>query len=103
MALLRYLDGKAYNSWYDNLTPDTVISILSIVARSSLLLPVAEALGQLKWYVLSSSAAECMGAASLGRGEQGLTRRAETGMDCGVSEGGWGESGSAGCGACRGG
>ena len=52
IAVLRVLDGEAYNSWHIldvDLTPNALISIISTIGKVSLLVPVAECISQLKW------------------------------------------------------
>lgn len=52
VALLTTIDGKPYKPWRMgnvHITPNTLLSILATLSKSSLLLAVAEALGQLKW------------------------------------------------------
>jgi hypothetical protein len=49
IGVLCYLQDKATPSWPFGLTLNAYISVLSKVASAALLLPVSEALGQLKW------------------------------------------------------
>lgn len=44
-----YLDGLSLSGWTFCMAPSAVISTLITVAKTSMLLPVAEGLGQLKW------------------------------------------------------
>ena len=49
---LATVDGEPYESWHVagiNITPNAMISIFTTIAKASLLLPVAEAMVQLKW------------------------------------------------------
>ena len=48
IVLLKF-DGKELPKWKLNITINAFISIFSGFAKSALLLPTAEALGQLKW------------------------------------------------------
>jgi hypothetical protein len=48
IVLWKY-DGKAIPKWKMGITINAFISIFSGFAKSALLLPTAEALGQLKW------------------------------------------------------
>lgn len=52
VAFLAAIDAKPYNSWrvgHIHMTPNSLLSILATLSKSSLLLVVAETLGQLKW------------------------------------------------------
>lgn len=52
IGVLRVLDGKQYESWRVanvDITPNTLVSVLATFSKSSLLLPVAEGISQLKW------------------------------------------------------
>ena len=49
IVFLAHYDGKPMPSWSYGLTLNSLISILSSVARSAMLLPIAEVLSQLKW------------------------------------------------------
>ena len=52
LAILLTIDGKPLRSWkvaHVSITPNTLISIFSTLAKSSMLLPVTEGIGQLKW------------------------------------------------------
>jgi hypothetical protein len=48
-AVLARYDGKPFPTWKMGITMNAFISIFSGFAKSALLLPTAEALGQLKW------------------------------------------------------
>lgn len=51
IALLGSIHGKPYEPWHafgTSITPNTLLAILSTFSKSSLLLAVAQALGQLK-------------------------------------------------------
>lgn len=49
IILLRY-DGKQLPDWQYGLTINGVISVLSGIAKASMILPVAESISQLKWH-----------------------------------------------------
>ncbi|KAK5128905.1 hypothetical protein LTR85_000238 [Meristemomyces frigidus] len=49
MGILAYYNGRKLPDWSHGLTINGVISILAVIAKSALVLPVAEALSQLKW------------------------------------------------------
>jgi hypothetical protein len=52
VAVLKALDGQPYEPWKvfrANVTPNAVVAVLATGAKSSLLLAVASAIGQLKW------------------------------------------------------
>lgn len=49
IGVLWYYDGKALPQWGLGITLNSFISIFSNLARAALILPTAEALGQLKW------------------------------------------------------
>jgi hypothetical protein len=49
LSVLAHFDGKEIPQWKLGITINAFISILSGFAKSALLLPTAEALGQLKW------------------------------------------------------
>lgn len=49
LILLLHFDNRPLPQWSYGLTFNGIISVLAVVAKSSMLLPVAEALGQLKW------------------------------------------------------
>lgn len=53
LAVVLYkIDGKPYQAWRlgnVDITPNSMLSILSTVSKASFMLPVAEAIGQLKW------------------------------------------------------
>jgi hypothetical protein len=55
-GVLLYYDGKEIPQWPMGLTINGFISILSGLSKSALLLPTAEAIGQLKWVSDSPSA-----------------------------------------------
>ncbi|KAF1986175.1 hypothetical protein K402DRAFT_91502 [Aulographum hederae CBS 113979] len=48
-AILSILDGKPLSAWKLPIAPNTAVSILSTFAKTSLLVPVAEAISQSKW------------------------------------------------------
>lgn len=47
--MLKY-DNKPLPTWSYGLTINGVISILAVVAKASMILPIAEAISQLKWH-----------------------------------------------------
>lgn len=49
LAVLAHYNGKPIPQWNVGMTLNAFISVLSGFSRAALLLPVAEALGQLKW------------------------------------------------------
>ncbi|KAI1435935.1 hypothetical protein GGR50DRAFT_271715 [Xylaria sp. CBS 124048] len=53
VILLRYLDGRPYSAWalplYIVITPNAIISVLSIISRASLAYTLGEVMSQLKW------------------------------------------------------
>ena len=49
VVVLSKFDGKPLSAWHSPLQPNSVLSILTTVAKSSLLLPVAECISQAKW------------------------------------------------------
>jgi hypothetical protein len=49
VVLLAKIDGSLLESWRSPVSPNAVISIASTAAKAALVLPVAEALSQLKW------------------------------------------------------
>jgi len=49
VVLLAKIDGSLLESWQSPVSPNAVISIASTAAKAALVLPVAEALSQLKW------------------------------------------------------
>ncbi|KAK0312714.1 hypothetical protein LTR01_002376 [Friedmanniomyces endolithicus] len=49
VVLLSHYDGKPLPDWKYGLTMNGVISILAVVTKASMMLPVAETLSQLKW------------------------------------------------------
>ncbi len=49
ICVLLYYDGKALPRWALGITLNGFISVFSNLAKASLILPTAEALGQLKW------------------------------------------------------
>jgi hypothetical protein len=46
IALLYYLDNQSLSKWPPGLT---LVTILSNIASAALILPISEAIGQLKW------------------------------------------------------
>jgi hypothetical protein len=49
VVLLAKINGSLLESWQSPVSPNAVISIASTAAKAALILPVAEALSQLKW------------------------------------------------------
>ncbi|KXS99459.1 hypothetical protein AC578_3785 [Pseudocercospora eumusae] len=52
------INDKAYQPWKlfeVDITPNALLSIITTIQRASLLLPVAESVGQLKWLYLEST------------------------------------------------
>lgn len=49
IALLAKIDGSLLESWRSHVSPNAVISIASTAAKAALVLPVAQAISQLKW------------------------------------------------------
>ncbi|KAK4892231.1 polynucleotide adenylyltransferase [Elasticomyces elasticus] len=49
VVLLSLYDGKPLPSWRYGLTINGVISILAVITKASMVLPIAEAISQLKW------------------------------------------------------
>ncbi|KAJ5392011.1 hypothetical protein N7509_007501 [Penicillium cosmopolitanum] len=49
VVFLVYVDGDKYASWEHSISPNTVVSVISTVAKASMLVPVSSCLSQLKW------------------------------------------------------
>lgn len=49
VVVLLNFQGTALSKWHMSIAPNTVISILATISKTSLLLPVAECISQLKW------------------------------------------------------
>ena len=49
VAVLFYFDGRELSEWPFSITLNAFIAIFAGFAKSALLVPTAEALGQLKW------------------------------------------------------
>ncbi|KAE8454223.1 hypothetical protein EG329_005148 [Mollisiaceae sp. DMI_Dod_QoI] len=49
IALLAKIEGSLLESWPSPVSPNAVVSIASTAAKAALILPVAEAISQLKW------------------------------------------------------
>jgi hypothetical protein len=60
LSVLLYYNGRPLPAWKLGLTLNSFISILSGFAKASLLLPTAEALGQLKWNWFSKKPRQMM-------------------------------------------
>ena len=57
VAVLAAIDKKPLPQWrYKKPVPNVIVSILSTVAKSALLFPLAECLGQLKWVYFENKA-----------------------------------------------
>lgn len=50
LILMLQFDGQPIPSWGYGITINGVISVLAVIAKSALILPVAEAISQLKWH-----------------------------------------------------
>lgn len=48
-AILVTMDGKPMSKWHLPIQPNSLIAVFSTLAKSSLLYPIAECIGQLKW------------------------------------------------------
>lgn len=55
VVVLICINGKFIETWHSWLQPNTIVSILSTVAKSALLLPFAECISQQKWELFRSS------------------------------------------------
>lgn len=55
LVLLPYLDNRPLNDWQFLVSPNTMISTFITVAKTSMLLAVAEAISQLKWHNFKKS------------------------------------------------
>ena len=60
VAVLFAFDGKSTNHWKAIAQPNTVVSALSTLAKSSMLMVVGQALGQLKWQHFESRSRRLM-------------------------------------------
>lgn len=49
VAILFAMDGKSVNDWKIMIQPNSLVAVFSTIAKSSLLFPLAECMGQLKW------------------------------------------------------
>ena len=52
VSILFAMDGKALDSWHLPIQPNSLVAVFSAVAKSALLVPIAECLSQLKWMYL---------------------------------------------------
>ena len=50
IAVLAKFHGSLLESWTSPVSPNAVISVLSTAAKAALILPVAQAISQLKWH-----------------------------------------------------
>ncbi|CAI7581216.1 unnamed protein product [Penicillium manginii] len=49
VVFLAHVDGEKYASWERSISPNTVVSVISTVAKASMLVSVSSCLSQLKW------------------------------------------------------
>ena len=49
LAILFTMDGKPMRDWKLPIQPNSLIAVSSTIAKSALLVPLAECIGQLKW------------------------------------------------------
>jgi hypothetical protein len=49
VALLAYMQDKPLSVWFSRISLNTVVSVLAVVSRSSLMFPVTTCISQLKW------------------------------------------------------
>jgi hypothetical protein len=49
VAILFFMDGRSYEKWKLPIQPNSLVSVFSTISKSSLLYPLAECIGQLKW------------------------------------------------------
>jgi hypothetical protein len=54
-AVLLYMDSRSLAEWKLRVQPNTAIAILSTLTRASLMFPLSECIGQLKWVFLEKS------------------------------------------------
>lgn len=48
-SILFYMDGKPTRTWKLPIQPNSLVAVFSTVAKSALLVPIAESIGQIKW------------------------------------------------------
>ena len=48
-SILFYMDGKPTRLWKLPIQPNSLVAVFSTVAKSALLVPIAECIGQIKW------------------------------------------------------
>jgi hypothetical protein len=48
-TILGYMDGKPTRMWKLPIQPNSLVAVFSTIAKSALLVPIAEGMGQLKW------------------------------------------------------
>lgn len=49
MGFLAYVNGMAYGSWQNTVSPNAVVSVITAFAKAAMLFPVSSCLGLLKW------------------------------------------------------
>jgi len=49
LTILLYMDNKSMENWKLRLQPNTVVALLATLTRATLIFPLAECLGHLKW------------------------------------------------------
>lgn len=49
VVFLTYIDGNKYANWERSISPNTIVSVISTVAKASMLVPISSCLSQLKW------------------------------------------------------
>lgn len=59
--VLGNIDGMVLSSWMLGLSPNTVVSTLSTVAKTAMLFTVSECIGQAKWLRIGRVSAEYVG------------------------------------------
>jgi hypothetical protein len=55
IAILLYIDDKTVGAWKLAIQPNSLVAVFSTIAKSALLVPVAECIGQLKWIYFDST------------------------------------------------
>lgn len=55
IAILLYIDDKPVGAWKLPIQPNSLVAVFSTIAKSALLVPVAECIGQLKWIYFDST------------------------------------------------
>lgn len=54
IAILSYMDQKPLIDWKLPIQPNSLVAVFSTIAKSALLVPIADCLGQLKWVYFES-------------------------------------------------